>query len=112
RSKPSSTTRRSARRRRQQGRWRKVLLWLAGLALVGVIAVVAAFAVAYSRTEIPAPNDFAEAQSSILYYADGETELARFTGGIDRESVTLDQVPLHVQRAVLAAEDRSFYENE
>ncbi|GGK73616.1 transglycosylase domain-containing protein [Ornithinimicrobium pekingense] len=105
-------SRRSARRRQRPGRWRRILLWLAGLALVAAIAVTTAFAVAYARTEIPEPNDFADAQSTILFYADGETELARFTGGIDREVVTLDQVPQHVQHAVLAAEDRSFYENE
>ncbi len=105
-------SRRSARRRRRNGRLRRALLWLAGLALLAAVAVTATFAVAYSRTEIPEPNDFADAQSTILYYADGETELARFTGGVDREVVTLDQVPEHVQRAVLAAEDRSFYENE
>ncbi|WP_145968832.1 transglycosylase domain-containing protein [Ornithinimicrobium sufpigmenti] len=91
---------------------RRTLLWLGGLALLGLLLVVGLFAWAYSRTDIPEPNDFAEAQSSILYYADGETELARFTGGFDRESVPLSEVPEHVRYAVLAAEDRTFYENE
>ncbi|MGC5585588.1 transglycosylase domain-containing protein [Ornithinimicrobium sp. W1665] len=106
--------RRSAkgRRRRRPGRLRRVLLWLLGLGLLAVLLVVAAVAYAYARTDVPEPNDFAEAQSTILYYADGETEMARFTGGFDRESVPLEEVPEHVQQAVLAAEDRSFYENE
>ncbi|MGO0575837.1 transglycosylase domain-containing protein [Ornithinimicrobium panacihumi] len=100
-------------RRRQGGGWfRKLLLWLVAVGLALVAGAAAAFAIAYSRTSIPEPNDFAQAQSTILYYADGETELARFTGGTDRENVTLDQVPDHVQKAVLAAEDRTFYENE
>lgn len=89
-----------------------MLLWLLGLGLLAAVVLVAAFAVAYARTDIPEPNDFADAQSTILYYADGETEMARFTGGYDREIVPLSQVPDHVQKAVLAAEDRSFYENE
>ena len=89
-----------------------MLLWVLGLGLLGVAVAAGAFAFAYTRTDIPEPNDFADAQSTILYYADGETELARFTGGYDRENVTLDQVPDHVQKAVLSAEDRSFYENE
>lgn len=89
-----------------------MLLGLVALGLALVAGAAAAFAIAYSRTSIPAPNDFAEAQSTILFYADGQTELARFTGGYDRESVTLDEVPDHVQKAVLAAEDRTFYENE
>ncbi|MGC1208595.1 MAG: transglycosylase domain-containing protein, partial [Ornithinimicrobium sp.] len=63
-------------------------------------------------TDIPDPNEFAESQSSIIYYADGETEMARFTGGTNRESVPLSDVPDHVQKAMLSAEDRSFYENE
>ncbi|GAA5159925.1 transglycosylase domain-containing protein [Ornithinimicrobium tianjinense] len=111
------STRREARAqrkrpRRRGQRLRTVLLWVLGLGLLGVAVAAGAFAFAYTRTQIPEPNDFADAQSTILYYADGETELARFTGGYDRENVTLDQVPDHVQKAVLAAEDRSFYENE
>src|SRR5699024_9421857 len=31
---------------------------------------------------------------------------------INRESVPIDQIPEHVRNAVLAAEDRSFYEND
>ena len=117
RSTPDPQTRRAHRASRRRGRgrggWvRRLLLWLVGLGLVAVLAAVGAFAWAYQRTDIPAPNDFAEAQSSILYYADGTTELARFTGGYDRELVPLSQVPDHVQKAVLAAEDRTFYENE
>jgi len=99
-------------RARRGGRVRRVLLWLTGLGLLAVLLAVGVFAWAYNRTDIPAPNDFAEAQSSILYYADGETELARFTGGYDREAVPLGEVPEHVREAMLAAEDRSFYENE
>ncbi|SOC58083.1 transglycosylase domain-containing protein, partial [Ornithinimicrobium cerasi] len=104
--------RRAGARRTGRSRLRLLLLWLLGLGLLGVAVAAGAFAVAYSRTEIPELNDFADAQSTILYYADGETELARFTGGYDREDVTLEQVPDHVEQAVLAAEDRSFYENE
>ena len=120
-SRPAPTSRREARAQKQQrgrrrrrggGRLRTVLLWLLGLGLAALAALSIAFGVAYARTTIPQPNDFADAQSTILYYADGQTELARFTGGYDRESVTLDKVPDHVQKAMLAAEDRSFYENE
>ncbi|MGB3859607.1 MAG: transglycosylase domain-containing protein [Ornithinimicrobium sp.] len=93
-------------------RWQRVLLWLVGLGLLAVLALAGVFAVAYASTDIPDPNEFAESQSSIIYYADGETEMARFTGGTNRESVPLDEVPDHVQKAMLSAEDRTFYENE
>lgn len=89
-----------------------MLRWLLGLGLLGLLLGVAAVAILYARTDIPQPNEFATSESSILYYADGETELARFTGGYDRESVPLSEVPDHVQKAMLAAEDRSFYENQ
>ncbi|MDQ3526337.1 MAG: penicillin-binding protein [Actinomycetota bacterium] len=91
---------------------KRVLLVLLGLLLAGVALGSAVLAWAYSGTEIPDPNEFADSQSSIIYYADGETELARFTGGYNRESVDLSEVPDHAQRAMLAAEDRNFYENQ
>ena len=77
------------------------------LAACGVLGV-AGFAVAYATTPIPNPNELATSQASVIYYADGKTELARISQ-INRESVPLSKVPLHVQRALLAAEDRNFY---
>ena len=73
---------------------------------------MATVAVAWVRSAIPSPNQLAEAQASIIYYADGKTEMDRITQ-VDgnRESVPLSKVPVHVQHAVLAAEDRSFYQN-
>ncbi|HKJ11057.1 MAG TPA: transglycosylase domain-containing protein, partial [Ornithinimicrobium sp.] len=88
------------------------MLWLAGLVLLGVLALAAVVGIGYASTDIPDPNEFAQSQSSIIYYADGETELARFTGGTDRELVSLDEVPEHAQEAMLSAEDRGFYDNE
>jgi membrane peptidoglycan carboxypeptidase len=89
-----------------------VLKWgsLGGLALL-VLAVVGVV-VAYGRTTIPQPNDLADAQVSILYYADGKTELDRIAVAEgNRESVPLSKVPKPVQDAHLAAEDRTFYTN-
>jgi len=71
---------------------------------------VAAFGVAYARTDIPQPNQLANAQASIIYYSDGKTEMDRVSV-VNRESVPLTKIPLHVQRALLAAEDRTFYQN-
>ncbi len=96
--------------------WRR---WVVGLlkwgsitaAVLFVVAAVGVF-VAYQRTEIPAPNQLANAQVSIVYYADGKTELDRIvSANANRESVPLSKVPKSVQQAHLAAEDRGFYEN-
>ncbi|MBF8192333.1 penicillin-binding protein [Nonomuraea sp. K274] len=45
----------------------------------------------------------------MIYYRDGKTVLAR--KGVDRKNVALAKVPKHVRDAVIAAENRSFYED-
>jgi len=99
-------------RRDHDGLRRYLPSWRQLLALVGVgfLCLVAAVGVAYSMTPIPQPNDLISAQTTIVYYDNGKTEIGRF-GEQNRIIVPLDDVPEHVQKAVLAAEDRSFYEN-
>lgn len=91
---------------------RRFLSWRGlGLTLLGLIlCVVGAAGIAYAMIDIPSPNDLARAESSIIYYADGRTELERLSE-VNRESVPLAQVPQHTQHAMLAAEDRDFYDN-
>lgn len=83
---------------------------LLALALGGFVAVVLLVGVAYAATPIPTPNELVSAQTTIVYFDNGKAEIGRF-GEQNRIIVPLDQVPEHVQKAVLAAEDRSFYEN-
>lgn len=71
-------------------------------------ALAGLFLLGYATTKVPAPNSFATAQTSILTFDDGRTELAR-VGTLNRIDVSLDRVPLGVRRAVLAAEDRDYY---
>ena len=96
--------------------WRRWVLaalkWgsIAGLAAL-VIGVIGVF-IAYQRTTVPAPNDLADKQVSIVYFADGKTELDRIAvANGNRESVALSKVPKPVQEAHIAAEDRTFYQN-
>ena len=82
-----------------------------GIVTLGLIAAVvggALLAFAVSVTQIPTPKEVARAQTTIVMWADGEKEIGRF-GEYNRTDVDLEQVPLHVQDAVLAAEDRGFY---
>ncbi|WP_219471886.1 transglycosylase domain-containing protein [Nonomuraea rhizosphaerae] len=51
----------------------------------------------------------ATAQGSVIYYRDGKSVIAR--KGIDRKIVPLSKVPQPVRDAVIAAENRSFYED-
>lgn len=80
------------------------------LAILGMVSLVVVLAIAVRVARIPEPNELAEAQASIFYWDDGKTELARL-GEANRTAVTIDQIPLNTQRAVLAAEDRQFYQH-
>ena len=53
--------------------WRQLL----SLAALGFVAVVGVFAVLVARTTVPEPNDVATAQTTIVYWGDGRTELGR-----------------------------------
>jgi membrane peptidoglycan carboxypeptidase len=95
-----------------RSRARRILKWvlftLLSLVALGAVAV----AIAYATIQPPQPNELANAQASIVYYDDGKTEMARLSDAQgNRESVPLAKVPDHVQKAVLAAEDRDFYTN-
>jgi membrane peptidoglycan carboxypeptidase len=100
--------------RRGRAGWRRFVpswrQWL-GIATLGAAAVVASFIALYVMIDVPQPNELATAETSVVYYDDGEGEIGRYAE-VNREIVSLDDIPEHVQLAVLAAEDRGFYENE
>ena len=96
--------------------WKKwvvgTLKWgsIAG-AVLFVLGVIGVF-IAYNKITIPAANQIANRQVSIVYYSDGKTEMDRISSQDgNRESVKLAQVPKAVQEAHIAAEDRTFYAN-
>lgn len=80
------------------------------LAFLGFGAAVIALAIAVRLISVPEASQIATAQTSILYYDDGVTELGRL-GEANRVSIELEQIPLQTQQAMLAAEDREFYEH-
>jgi membrane peptidoglycan carboxypeptidase len=100
-------------RRRQPTRpgWRRALprskqvLW--GVLAASVAAAILV-TIAYAATSIPSPSSFATAQATTLFYSDGKTVLGQI-GQTTRVDVALSDVPVAVQHAVLAAEDRRFY---
>ena len=86
--------------------WRLVL----GTALTVLALGMGAFVGLYVTTPIPSPGDFAEAQTSTVYFSDGTTEMGTF-GVQNRVIVDKDEIPQHMKDAVVAGEDRSFYTN-
>ncbi len=92
---------------KKRRRWLRRTLWtMLTLALLGSVALV----IAYVLTPIPKPNERALQQRSTIYYADGKTVMDTFAD-VNRQIVPLSRVPDPVQKAFLAAEDRTFYEN-
>ncbi len=98
---------RGRRARAHRRRHRRLRRWVLGLAFC-VLVAVGGVATAFTVVDLPQVPRMAEA--SVLYYSDGVTELARL-GVQDRTPVHHSDVPLVVRRAVLAAEDRAFYDH-
>ncbi|MFJ6383774.1 transglycosylase domain-containing protein [Kitasatospora sp. NPDC092039] len=113
-----STRRQAKRAARREARralplWRRLLpTWRVTLGTLTALFLLAVggFAVLYVIVPVPDPNAHAVAQNNIYLYADGTTEIAR-TGAVNRTDVTIDQIPLQTQQAVVSAEDRTFYQN-
>ena len=91
--------------------WRNRPLWFRRLVLIGMLSsallFIAGIAVVYAALKVPLPGEVETDQSSILYWADG-SEMDRI-GEVNRTDVPLSQVSKDVQHAVLAAENKNFY---
>ncbi|MBX9244893.1 transglycosylase domain-containing protein [Actinotalea ferrariae] len=81
-----------------------------GTFLTVAALVLGGFVYLYATTDIPEPNDFADAQTTVVYYSDGATPMGEFAEQ-NRTIIDGGTIPEHVKAAVVAAEDRSFYEN-
>ncbi|MFF9910154.1 transglycosylase domain-containing protein [Streptomyces sp. NPDC013457] len=92
--------------RARRSRPRRILRALFRTALFGTLLLAAAFVAGYLLVDIPPANATATAQSNVYLYRDG-SQIAR-DGEVNRENVRLAHIPLTVQHAVLAAEDRDF----
>jgi membrane peptidoglycan carboxypeptidase len=79
-----------------------------GLGIV-VVGLCTALGIMYAKTKVPPVNAAAQAQSSTFSFRDGTT-LAQ-VGRLNRVPVRLGDVPPYVRGAVLAAEDRGFYQD-
>ena len=87
---------------------------------VGIIALVTAlvigfgglgaFALLYSTTELPDPNADFQTNTTFIYYADGETKMGNLAVQ-NRQSISLAEMPETVKDAVVAAENRTFWED-
>ncbi|THA29609.1 penicillin-binding protein [Streptomyces sp. A1277] len=102
---------RRAQRRAEKSGIRRLFTWrkLLGTALGVILLGMGAFAVLYMLVDVPEGNPKMELQANVYKYADGSL-LAR-TGEVNREIVSLAEVPKEVQDTFVAAENKSFYDD-
>ena len=86
--------------------WRLIL----GAIVTGFLVLIGGFAAAVAFTDVPEPSQLARSEKTIVYWNDGKTEIGRL-GEANRINIPFDQMPVTLRRAVLAAEDREFYDH-
>ncbi|MET8680582.1 transglycosylase domain-containing protein [Streptomyces sp. NPDC004647] len=89
--------------RRWTPSWRQ---WLSAL-LLSAAGAAGLFAVVYASVDIPDENAAASREGTVYYWADGSQMVS--VGAVNRQNVTLQQVPDSVEHAVIAAENTGFY---
>jgi penicillin-binding protein 1A len=95
-----------------RSRLRRVLRWTLWLA-VPAVAVAAGTVVGliYAFARVPLPAEVPTAQTIVFLDETGRREIGTLSAQENRRVVTLDKIPEDARRAVLAAEDRDFYEH-
>nr|WP_253851686.1 transglycosylase domain-containing protein [Mycobacterium sp. 1423905.2] len=89
--------------------WVRRSLYLSAAALI--LLPIVTFTMAYFIVDVPKPGDIRTNQVSTILASDG-SEIAKIVPPEgNRVDVNLNQVPVHVRQAVIAAEDRNFYSN-
>ncbi|QEN16881.1 transglycosylase domain-containing protein [Mycolicibacterium sp. ELW1] len=95
----------------QQVNWKWVRRSLYLAAVVLIVLPLITFGMAYLIVKVPQPGDLRTNQVSTILASDG-SELAKIVPPEgNRVDVNIDQVPVQVRNAVMAAEDRDFYSN-
>jgi membrane peptidoglycan carboxypeptidase len=95
----------------QQINWKWVRRSIYVTVAVLIVLPMITFGMAYMIVEVPKPGDIRTNQVSTILASDG-SELAKIVPPEgNRVDVDINQIPVHVRDAVMAAEDRDFYSN-
>ncbi|MET7468976.1 transglycosylase domain-containing protein [Micromonospora sp. NPDC005222] len=87
---------------------RRINILIAGFAVFIMLAGMGVVTFTWYSTKVVLPEDTIPPLSTTIYERTGKTAIAKI-GDQNRQLVTIDQIPEHVQHAVAAAEDRNFY---
>ncbi|MGW5673844.1 transglycosylase domain-containing protein [Streptomyces sp. NPDC003860] len=96
--------------RQHKDGWRRwVPSWklVSGLALAFLGTLMGAATLAYAMVGIPDPDKMAEAENNVYYWDDG-TPMAATGGEVNRQNVDISEIPKHMQKAVISAENKTF----
>ncbi|HEX2157578.1 MAG TPA: transglycosylase domain-containing protein [Actinomycetes bacterium] len=95
-----------------RSRLRRVLRWTLWLAVPAVaVALGTVIGLIYAFARVPLPAEVPTAQTIVFLDETGGHEIGTLSAQENRRVVKLDTIPEHAQRAVLAAEDRDFYDH-
>ncbi len=79
--------------------------------LTFIAVAVGAFAYLYVTTEIPQPEKVAMAAKTTVYYSDGTTPIGSYAAQ-NREIIDCSTLPKYVGQAIVASENRTFYQDK
>ncbi|MER5700475.1 transglycosylase domain-containing protein [Micromonospora sp. NPDC002296] len=89
---------------------RRINMLIASFAIFIMLAGIGVVGFTYYSTTVVLPEQLPLPLSTTVYANDNKTVLAKL-GDQNRQLVKIDEIPKHVQDAVAAAEDQSFYEH-
>ena len=95
-----------------RSRLRQVLRWALWLAIPAVaVAAGTVIGLIYAFARVPLPAEVPTAQTIVFLDETGQREIGTLSAQENRRVVKLETIPKHARQAVLAAEDRDFYEH-
>src|SRR5215216_2082029 len=95
-----------------RSRFRKVLRWTLWLAVPAVaVAAGTVIGLIYAFARVPLPAEVPTAQTIVFLDQTGRREIGTLSAQENRRVVELKKIPEDARRALLAAEDRDFYEH-
>ncbi|HEV3505199.1 MAG TPA: transglycosylase domain-containing protein [Actinomycetes bacterium] len=95
-----------------RSRLRRVLRWTLWLAVPAVaVALGTVIGLIYAFARVPLPAEVPTAQTIVFLDETGGHEIGTLSAQENRRVVPLKKIPEDTRRAVLAAEDRDFYEH-
>jgi penicillin-binding protein 1A len=95
-----------------RSRLRRVLRWTLWLAVPAVaVALGTVIGLIYAFARVPVPSEVPTAQTVVFLDETGKREIGTLSAQENRRVVSLDKIPEETRRAVLAAEDRDFYDH-